>query len=105
MIMFKWLIIILVAVFVPVNLQAQSIYFNHLTTDDGLSNNNVFNIIQDSFGFLWFATDDGLNRYDGYDFKIFRNDPENQNSISDNSVWALKEDKKGLSGLEQRMGG
>lgn len=93
--MFKWLVIVLVAVFIPVHLQAQTIYFNHLTTDNGLSNNNVFNIIQDSFGFLWFATDDGLNRYDGYDFKIFRNDPENQNSISDNSIWVLTLDKKG----------
>ena len=94
--MFKWLLIIFVAVIVQVHLQAQTIYFNHLTTDDGLSNNNVFNIIQDSFGFLWFATEDGLNWFDGYDFKVFRNDPENQNSISDNSVWALKEDKKGF---------
>ena len=74
---------------------SQSIYFNHLTTEDGLSNNIVFDLIQDRFGFLWFATDDGLNRFDGYDFKIFRHDPANQKSLSDNSVWALREDKKG----------
>ena len=59
---------------------SQSIYFNHLTTEDGLSNNIVFDLIQDRFGFLWFATDDGLNRFDGYDFKIFRHDPANQKS-------------------------
>jgi signal transduction histidine kinase/ligand-binding sensor domain-containing protein/DNA-binding response OmpR family regulator len=74
---------------------SQSIYFNHLTTEDGLSNNNVFDIIQDKSGFLWFATDDGLNRFDGYDFKVFRRDPENENSLSDNSVWTLIEDNKG----------
>ncbi len=73
----------------------QSIYFNHLTTEDGLSNNNIYDVIQDRLGLLWFATEDGLNRFDGYDFKIFRNEPENQNSISDNSTWALLEDKKG----------
>ncbi|NWG28717.1 MAG: helix-turn-helix domain-containing protein [Ignavibacteriaceae bacterium] len=74
---------------------SQSIYFNHLTTENGLSNNNVFDIIQDKSGFLWFASDDGLNRFDGYDFKVFRHEPENPNSISDNSVWVLTEDKKG----------
>ncbi len=74
---------------------SQSIRFNHLTTENGLSNNNVFDILQDKSGFLWFATDDGLNRFDGYDFKIFRHEPENPNSLSDNSVWFLREDKKG----------
>lgn len=74
---------------------AQSIHFNRLTTENGLSNNNVFDIIQDKSGFLWFATDDGLNRFDGYDFKVFRNDPSDENSISDNSVWSLIEDKNG----------
>jgi signal transduction histidine kinase/ligand-binding sensor domain-containing protein/DNA-binding response OmpR family regulator len=93
--MYKGLNIFVIGLLLTSNVFSQSIYFNRLTTEHGLSNNNVFNIIQDRFGFLWFATDDGLNRYDGYDFKIFRNDPENQNSISDNSVWVLTEDKKG----------
>jgi len=55
----------------------------------------VNTVIQDQIGFMWFATEDGLNRYDGYGFKIFRNDPENLNSISDNSIWALSEDRQG----------
>ncbi len=76
-------------------IQSQTIRFNQLTTEDGLSNNNVFEIMQDRLGFLWFATDDGLNRFDGYDFKIFRHDPLNKNSISGNSVWSIKEDHKG----------
>ena len=89
-----YVLLIITLISAPTYLIPQSIYFNHLTTEDGLSNNNVFDIIQDHTGFLWFATDDGLNRFDGYDFKIFRNDPANQNSISDNSVWALREDRK-----------
>ncbi len=93
--MTKGYLILLIAVYSFYSLYSQSIYFNHLTTDDGLSNNNVFDVIQDHVGFLWFATNDGLNRYDGYDFKIFRNDPSNEKSLSDNSVWVLKEDRKG----------
>ncbi|MFO7527108.1 MAG: two-component regulator propeller domain-containing protein, partial [Ignavibacteriaceae bacterium] len=74
---------------------AQSIVFSHLTVDDGLSNNDVNTLIQDKTGFIWFGTEDGLNRYDGYQFKIFRNDPADSNSISDNTIWALLEDSKG----------
>ena len=44
---------------------------------------------------MWFATEDGLNRHDGYGFNIFARIPENPNSISDNSVWALSEDSQG----------
>ena len=94
--MHKGLLILLVVVFLPFNLFAQSIYFNRFTTEDGLSNNKVFDVVQDRLGFLWFATEDGLNRFDGYDFKVFRNDPANENSISDNSIWVLKEDRKGF---------
>ena len=72
--------------------ESVSIHFNRLNTADGLSNSNVYDLIQDHLGFLWFATDDGLNRFDGYNFEIFRHDPENRNSISDNSVWAILED-------------
>ena len=87
------LILILVFYF-PFSL-AQSITFNHLTVENGLSNNVVNTVIQDKTGFMWFATGDGLNRYDGYAFKIFRHESDNSNSISDNSIWALSEDTKG----------
>ncbi len=76
-------------------IQSQSVRFNHLSTEDGLSNNIVYEIIQDRLGFLWFATDDGLNRFDGYDFKIYHHDPLRKNSISDNSIWSIIEDHKG----------
>jgi signal transduction histidine kinase/ligand-binding sensor domain-containing protein/DNA-binding response OmpR family regulator len=73
----------------------QSLIFNHLTVDDGLSNNDVNAVIQDKTGFIWFGTEDGLNRYDGYNFKIFRHDPSDSNSISGNSIWSLIEDHSG----------
>ena len=47
--------------------------FDHLTIEQGLSQSLVYDIYQDNEGYLWFATQDGLNRYDGYSFKIFRN--------------------------------
>jgi signal transduction histidine kinase/ligand-binding sensor domain-containing protein/DNA-binding response OmpR family regulator len=87
--------LILILGFNSPNNFAQSITFNHLTVENGLSNNVVNTVIQDQIGFMWFATEDGLNRYDGYGFKIFRHDPENSNSISDNSIWALSEDRQG----------
>ncbi len=77
------------------NLSAQSLPFQKLTTTNGLSNNYVNNVIQDKTGFLWFSTDDGLNRFDGYEFKIFRSNQSDKNSVSDNSTLALTEDENG----------
>ncbi len=50
--------------------QHQNIKFEHLTVDDGLSFNQIFCILQDSEGFMWFGTEDGLNKYDGYKFTV-----------------------------------
>jgi len=76
------------------NLQisAQPLKFKQLTMESGLSNNRVFTIIQDRIGFMWFGTSDGLNRYDGYSFKVFRHDPNDSNSVSNNYIEALFED-------------
>lgn len=87
---FKKLILILLLSAYPIQqTYSQSISFNHLSTANGLSNNSVNDIIQDRTGFIWLATDDGLNRYDGYEFKVFIHDKENENSLSDNSLLSL----------------
>jgi ligand-binding sensor domain-containing protein/signal transduction histidine kinase len=72
--------------------QAVSPKFSHLTTSDGLSQNSVFAILKDYKGFMWFGTDEGLNKYDGYKFTVYKHDPENPHSISNNSLYGLLED-------------
>ena len=61
-------------------------YFTHYQVEDGLSNNAVLCIMQDNPGFMWFGTRDGLNRFDGLSYKIFRNNPSNKNSIGSNAI-------------------
>lgn len=102
----KYLIHLCALVFIGLQLivNAQSINYNRLTTNDGLSNNYVSNLIQDRLGFLWFATDDGLNRFDGYDFKVFRNNPSDKSSISDNSTFAITEDDSGRIWIGTKIG-
>jgi signal transduction histidine kinase/DNA-binding response OmpR family regulator/streptogramin lyase len=73
----------------------QSGSWQSLTISDGLSQGMVNDMMQDREGFMWFATKDGLNRYDGYNFKIFTRDPYNPHSISGNFCTALLEDTKG----------
>ncbi|MDX1371685.1 MAG: two-component regulator propeller domain-containing protein, partial [Nitrososphaeraceae archaeon] len=69
--------------------------FTHLTVDNGLSANTVLSIVQDSKGFLWVGTYDGLNRYDGYTFKVFKHNERDNYSLSDNKVFKLLEDLNG----------
>lgn len=79
---------------VPSFTDAQSYYFRHYQVENGLSNNAVICSLQDKKGFLWFGTKDGLNRFDGYSFKIFRNDPAKKESIGNNFIHCLLEDEK-----------
>ncbi|MFQ5651430.1 MAG: two-component regulator propeller domain-containing protein [bacterium] len=76
------------------NLQ-DKISFRHLTIDDGLSQSAVYALLQDRQGFVWIGTKDGLNRYDGYDFTIYKNVPSDSNSLSNNYITALFEDSRG----------
>ena len=69
--------------------------FRRLTTNDGLSQNNVAAIVQDRRGFMWFGTAEGLNRYDGNSFVVARNGPNDQPSISRTFVGAVVEDDRG----------
>ncbi len=68
---------------------ADDLSFKHLTVEDGLSQGSIYEIVQDSSGYLWFATEDGLNRYDGYGFKIYRNDPADSTSLVNNFIRAM----------------
>ncbi|MBN8825706.1 MULTISPECIES: two-component regulator propeller domain-containing protein [unclassified Spirosoma] len=67
--------------------------FEHLTTADGLSQSTVWAIVQDKKGFVWMATSDGLNRYDGYSFKVFRRQPGQKNSLPISNIAALYADQ------------
>jgi len=69
--------------------------FEQLTANDGLSQNFVTCILQDHQGFLWFGTRDGLNRYDGYEFKVYSFDADDTTSISANAIQTIYEDKHG----------
>jgi signal transduction histidine kinase/DNA-binding response OmpR family regulator/ligand-binding sensor domain-containing protein len=73
----------------------QNLKVEILSTDDGLSQGMIYDILQDREGFLWIATKDGLNRYDGYEFKVFTNDPNDPWSISGNTIVKLFEDSAG----------
>lgn len=66
-----------------------------INTQDGLSNNIVYETYQDSKGFIWIATDNGLNRFDGYEFKIFYHNAKDSTSISSNTVRSILEDHNG----------
>lgn len=73
----------------PQPLGAQSYYFRHYQVENGLSNNTVFCTVQDKLGFIWMGTKDGLNRFDGYSFKVFKNQPDDSGSIGDNFIRSL----------------
>ncbi|MCB0634982.1 MAG: hypothetical protein KDC54_00105, partial [Lewinella sp.] len=66
-----------------------------LSVNDGLSQGMIFDIRQDSDGFMWIATKDKLNRYDGYRFTVFTNDPFDPFSIVSNEIWQIFEDSRG----------
>lgn len=63
---------------------------------DGLSHNTVFSILQDRYGYLWIGTSDGLNRYDGYTYTVYRRVPGESTSLSNSTVKALLEDREGV---------
>lgn len=79
--------------------------FQHLSVEQGLSQSSVLCIVQDRKGFIWFGTEDGLNRYDGYRFTTFRPDTANPYSLSYNIVYALHEDRRGRLWVGTNGGG
>ena len=65
---------------------SQEIRFDHLSVKQGLSQGNVWDVHQDKMGFIWIATEDGVNVYDGYNFTVYRNNPADSFSISNNNI-------------------
>ena len=82
-----------------------SIKFEQISLEQGLSQSVVLSILQDSRGFLWFGTQDGLSRYDGYEFVIYKHDPEHENSLSDNFISVIVEDDRGYLWIGTNSGG
>lgn len=90
--------IILILLFLsPVNILSKDnyLYFDHLSTANGLSHDDVFCILQDKQGFMWFGTSDGLNKYDGYHFTVYNKDSTSSPNLTDNHILSMCEDKQG----------
>ena len=75
--------------------QPRPIQFQHFSIEQGLSNNLVYAITQDKYGLIWIATQDGLNRFDGYKVDIYRNERSNKNSLPNNRIRCLFTDSHG----------
>ncbi len=76
--------------------QENNNFFKHLTVENGLSQNSVFSITEDKHGFIWIGTrTGGLNRFDGYSFKVYKKNEDDSLSISGNEVISLLEDDEG----------
>lgn len=94
--MYRRILYLLCLLSAPLSLAGQLPYiFRHLKVENGLSNNNVRTILKDSEGFLWIGTDNGLNRYDGYNFKVYLAKANQAHSLAANDIWELQEDAAG----------
>ncbi|HBH22500.1 MAG TPA: hypothetical protein DDY13_03670 [Cytophagales bacterium] len=85
--------------------QEKDLRFQHHTGQAGLSHQVVWAMMQDQQGFLWFGTEDGLNKYDGNNFEVFRHDRMDNTSIGDNFIYSLGEDHEGNIWVGTNSGG
>ncbi len=85
--------------------QNDTLYFKHYNVDNGLSHRNVSSIIQDSLGFMWYGTQEGLNKFDGYKFIPFKHDPKNPNSLAHDDISCLAVEKSGIIWIGTKMKG
>ncbi|CCH54244.1 histidine kinase [Fibrisoma limi BUZ 3] len=88
-----------------VNSRTPDPYFTTIRAENGLSNNKVNCILQDKRGFIWFGTEDGLNRYDGKSFTVFRSSPTDTTTLSGNRITDILEDKAGIFWIATADGG
>ena len=75
--------------------EEKSLLFRPLTTEDGLSNNVIYDVLQTTDGYLWLATDNGLNRYDGYSVKVYYHRTNDSSTITSSVIRSLIEDREG----------
>jgi signal transduction histidine kinase/ligand-binding sensor domain-containing protein/DNA-binding response OmpR family regulator len=85
-------------------LPVQSLYFRNYQVESGLSHNSVWAVMQDKQGFMWFGTNNGLNRFDGKNFKIYRQQSNDSLSIGHDFIHCIKEDSKGRLLIGTRNG-
>jgi ligand-binding sensor domain-containing protein len=83
----------------------EKVKFSRIDVNSGLSNSNITCFLHDSYGFLWIGSRDGLNKFDGYDFKIYRNDQEDSTSLLKNNIYVLFEDSRKQIWVSTRGGG
>ena len=83
----------------------EKVKFSKVDPVAGLSNSRITCVLQDSDGFLWVGTEDGLNRFDGYEFKVYRNNPSDSTSLTKNSIIQIYEDNRGVLWISTANGG
>jgi|SRR5690606_11283506 len=93
----RYFLIIIFSSLLSIDSMAEERYLNfmNLSSRDGLSSNIVNIILKDRYGFMWFGTDDGLNKFDGKEFKVYKHNSEDPSTIPTNEIVDLHEDKKG----------
>src|SRR5258707_5921183 len=80
------------------------IRFDRLSLEQGLSQSAVMDVLQDRRGYVWLSTEDGLNRYDGVSFKVYKHDAADAASLPDSFVWDAEEDGAGNIWVATRGG-
>jgi len=85
--------------------QDNDIKFERISLEQGLSQSSVYGILQDDKGFMWFGTQDGLNKYDGYNFTVHRPVPGDPNSLTHRFIWSIYQDQEGLFWIGTDGGG
>jgi len=92
---FAWVIAMLLAISSVQAVDTYRLPFKHYNSEDGMSQDFISSVLKTSDGYLWFGTQSGLNRFDGYEFKVFKHHPNNENSLSDNIIHALEQSDDG----------
>ncbi len=88
-------VIVIASVAVPLHAQNRNLSFRQITPLNGLSHNNITSTLQDNHGFMWLGTRDGLNKYDGYTFTVYRNNINDEYSVSNNFITDIVESPDG----------